>query len=205
MNETARIRDPEQTRVRILDAAQRLFVERGQGQVSMRELAQASGVTKSLIHHHFGSKESLWQAVKDRMFAAYGDWQKRALQEGPADAALLRDSVAQYFRFLRAHPEFPRLLSWCHLEGDSSCARDDLELIELGAERLREAQQHGEVRGDLDPLHIMITFIAVSTQWFQAREHYAEWRSAGDAGALDDEAFLDDFLAIFFEGVTPRA
>ena len=52
----ARRYDPEGTRAAILEAARRIFVERGPAAVALSEIAEASGVTKSLIHHHFGSK-----------------------------------------------------------------------------------------------------------------------------------------------------
>ncbi|MEZ4645667.1 MAG: helix-turn-helix domain-containing protein [Chloroflexota bacterium] len=31
----------------------------------MSAIARHSGVTQSMIHHYFGSKEALWQAVKN--------------------------------------------------------------------------------------------------------------------------------------------
>ena len=70
MNDAA-TRDPELTRARILEAAYDLFVEKGFAAVSLREPAERSGVTKSLMHHHFGCKEVLWDAVKEAAFGRY--------------------------------------------------------------------------------------------------------------------------------------
>ncbi|HSH27916.1 MAG TPA: helix-turn-helix domain-containing protein [Wenzhouxiangella sp.] len=55
----ATTRDPELTRERILEAGFELFVDKGFAAVSMRQLANRSGVTKSLIHHHFNTKKTL--------------------------------------------------------------------------------------------------------------------------------------------------
>ncbi|MBC8072705.1 MAG: helix-turn-helix transcriptional regulator, partial [Deltaproteobacteria bacterium] len=62
----ARRHDPEASRAAILDAAEATFVEKGFAGASMSEIAERSSVTKSLIHHHFGSKEALWSEVKRR-------------------------------------------------------------------------------------------------------------------------------------------
>ena len=71
-----------------------LFVRKGYAGVAMREIAEASDVTKSLIHHHFGSKQALWEEVKERAFAIYAEEQAAELEQASsADARLLRDGV----------------------------------------------------------------------------------------------------------------
>jgi AcrR family transcriptional regulator len=50
---------------RILQAAERLFSERGIDAVSLREITTAAGVNSAAAHYHFGSKE----AVLEELFA----------------------------------------------------------------------------------------------------------------------------------------
>ena len=50
----------------ILDAATRLFSENGYDGVSMRRIAEAAGVSKANIYHHFASKEALFFAIMRR-------------------------------------------------------------------------------------------------------------------------------------------
>src|SRR5579871_6565096 len=59
-------RDPEATRARIVAAAERLFAERGYGDVSMPEIARASGVTAGAIYKHFEGKADLFFEVVRR-------------------------------------------------------------------------------------------------------------------------------------------
>src|SRR4029079_2608450 len=66
-----RVRDPESTRNAVLTAAERLFAECGFAATSMRDISNASGVSHPLIHHHFGSKEDLYRAVKQRLVEGY--------------------------------------------------------------------------------------------------------------------------------------
>jgi len=53
----------EDTRERILLAAEQLFAERGISSTSMRALTNAAGVNLAAAHYHFGSKEALLDAV----------------------------------------------------------------------------------------------------------------------------------------------
>lgn len=60
-------------KARLLDAAERLFAERGVGATGIRELAQAAGVNVAAVSYHFGGKEQLYLAVLKRAFKNSGD------------------------------------------------------------------------------------------------------------------------------------
>ncbi|NBD95282.1 MAG: TetR family transcriptional regulator [Gammaproteobacteria bacterium] len=198
MNDAA-TRDPDLTRARILRAAFDLFIDKGFAAVSMRELAARSDVTKSLIHHHFGTKEALWEAVKDEAFLRYYEAQKQELEGASSpDPELLRNGVIRYFRFLQENPQVVRLFTWMHLENDRSCNEMDAELVELGARRVREAQEAGMLRADVNPTHVVTVFINACSQWFEVRPQHKNWTGIGS-----DDEYLDDFLKIFMDGLAP--
>ncbi|MBO3740111.1 TetR/AcrR family transcriptional regulator [Actinoplanes flavus] len=52
-------------RARIREAAITLFAERGVASASIRDIAQAAGVSSGLLRHHFGSKEGLRDACDE--------------------------------------------------------------------------------------------------------------------------------------------
>ena len=54
------------TKTRILDAAEQLFMEHGFEATSLRQLTSAAGVNLAAVSYHFGSKEELFQAVLTR-------------------------------------------------------------------------------------------------------------------------------------------
>ncbi|MFN6991606.1 MAG: TetR/AcrR family transcriptional regulator, partial [Fervidobacterium sp.] len=60
MSEKAR---ENKTKEKILQASKKLFSEKGFEGVSMEDIAQASGVRKSLIYYYFPSKEVLFEEV----------------------------------------------------------------------------------------------------------------------------------------------
>ena len=67
----ARNKYPEETVERILDTAQRLFLEKGYEQTTIQDIIEnLCGLTKGAIYHHFKSKEEIIDAVSDRMFFA---------------------------------------------------------------------------------------------------------------------------------------
>jgi TetR/AcrR family transcriptional regulator len=51
---------------RILAVAERLFGERGFNGVSISHIADAAGVSKANVFHHYSSKLSLYEAVLQR-------------------------------------------------------------------------------------------------------------------------------------------
>lgn len=53
-------------RVRILDAAERIFAEHGYDGATLRQVASAAGVQLSLLGYHFPSKLALYSAVFER-------------------------------------------------------------------------------------------------------------------------------------------
>ena len=55
--------NPSSTRARILNAAERLFADRGFAGVSMPAIAKASGITAGAIYRHFDSKDDLFFEV----------------------------------------------------------------------------------------------------------------------------------------------
>jgi AcrR family transcriptional regulator len=55
-----------QTRLKILDAAREMLVERGAGGTSTRSVAEEAGVPLSLVHYHFGGMPALLHAVLER-------------------------------------------------------------------------------------------------------------------------------------------
>ena len=65
----ARNKYPEVTEERILDVAQRLFLEKGYENTTIQDIVdELSGLTKGAVYHHFKSKDEIMDAVGDRMF-----------------------------------------------------------------------------------------------------------------------------------------
>src|SRR2546430_15899475 len=65
----AESRDREVTRAAVLAAAEQEFARHGLEAARTEDIAERSGVTKGLIYHYFGSKEKLYEAALEQVFA----------------------------------------------------------------------------------------------------------------------------------------
>ncbi|MER5179014.1 TetR family transcriptional regulator [Streptomyces sp. NPDC002896] len=72
------------TRERILRAAREEFSERGYEKASVRGIAKAAGVDSALVHHYFGTKEQVFEAAVEVVFAPALK-APEAITEGPLE------------------------------------------------------------------------------------------------------------------------
>ena len=106
---------------RILDAAERLFAEKGFEGASVRDLAAAAEVNLAAIHYHFGGKEALYRALGERLMNELRERRLTAIRralEAP-DATLegvLRAFAWQIFRPLDDKDRARRFIQLGHRE-----------------------------------------------------------------------------------------
>jgi AcrR family transcriptional regulator len=111
---TERERDAARSREGILDAAERLFAERGFGATSLSDVGHAAGVSRGTPGYFFGSKADLYRAVLERCFAestaAIRSGRARALASREPREVILAGLVGDYFEFLAERPNLVRLM-----------------------------------------------------------------------------------------------
>jgi len=138
--------EPPSSRDKILDVAEVLFARRGFAAVGMRELAEASGLRKSSLFHHFDSKSQLYFEVLGRVL--------ERIRERLAPVVAFRgDPVEKLERWIDAaidalaeHPPAARLLLRGLVEDD-----------DFPDEPLPEAQACEQVlAGILEDMHRML-------------------------------------------------
>lgn len=107
-------------REEILRVAARQFGRRGYAGTTTAGVAREAGVTQPLIHHHFGSKEGLWEAVLEDLFSRLRASLMEAW-EGVAEASLEERSRRMLKAFLLYNAEYPeigRLITLATNEGE---------------------------------------------------------------------------------------
>jgi AcrR family transcriptional regulator len=94
----------------ILAEARRLFTERGFEATSIDDIAEAAGVAKGAVYHHFASREAVFQRVLEDMQAAIAAAPLPAEASAPDD--LIEQIAAATLRYLltASEPEFRRVL-----------------------------------------------------------------------------------------------
>ncbi|WP_155335215.1 TetR/AcrR family transcriptional regulator [Acrocarpospora corrugata] len=90
---------PRDTRARIQEIALRLFTEQGYEATSLREIAEALGVTKAALYYHFRTKEDIVAGmVADRV--AFLDELIEWAREQPKSMESRREIVRRYADWL---------------------------------------------------------------------------------------------------------
>jgi AcrR family transcriptional regulator len=181
---------PEQTstRDRIVETALRLFSERGTASVSVRDLAEAAGVTVPGLYYHFASKAELIQAV----YQARG--MGRSIDEIPPDElprpgpveARIAEHARQNFTRLVEDEEFLRLMHREAVLGDT----DALEVGRVIGERYR-ARWQNVLEGSTDvaaDAELAAAADVIATFLWGLFVEYLNHHDATVAGRIDDFA-----------------
>jgi AcrR family transcriptional regulator len=85
---------------RLLDAAERLFYERGVQAVGVDAVVAEAGVATKTLYAHFGSKDGLVEAYLRRRDRRWLDWLRNAVdtaESGPARVFAVFDALTQWF------------------------------------------------------------------------------------------------------------
>jgi AcrR family transcriptional regulator len=102
----------EQTRARIVEAASRLFEERGYERTTMRAVAAEAGVSLGSAYYYFESKEQLVQGFYDRIQVLHREETHRRLAGRSAFADRLMVAVEAFVEVARPfHPFAGRLFA----------------------------------------------------------------------------------------------
>lgn len=99
----------EQTRLRLLEAAERLIAERGLDSLSVRTAAAAAGTSTRAVYSLFDSKDGLVQALAQRTFELLQVTVSAVPVTGDPGHDLVRAAVYGFRRFALEHPELFRL------------------------------------------------------------------------------------------------
>lgn len=136
----------------ILRAAQRLFAESGYAKVSIRDIAEAAGVSSSAISYHFGGKAALYREVLEEGTSLISEFMERVQKGNAAPDAILRLYGDFLMRCGEENPEVMRLIFRELMEGSdvfSSFVRERLkQMIDVQRMAFREGQETGAYRPD---------------------------------------------------------
>ena len=117
------------SRDKILDAAERLFAQRGFAGIGMREVADSAGMGKSSLFHHFRSKAELYAAVVGRILDVFDRRLTAALAAGGDPLTRFDRWVDTLIDILAEHPTSPRLLLRSLFEDDDLTGASEEEQL----------------------------------------------------------------------------
>ena len=148
-----------QTRKAILDAAVRLFAEKGFEQTSMEELARAAGIGKATIYGYFSTKNDIFFAYcEEEVDFAFSKLEKKQDEDAPLAEQLVALMIGQ-LSYVTSNREFGRIFSREMLfpEDQTAVASRDIDLKYMTrlTSVLGRGQQRGELPAETDLLLLM--------------------------------------------------
>ena len=170
--ETARDRQREATRQRILDVARRLFTEYGYDDVPVTEIGREAGVSHSMINVYFGSKSGLLYAiVRENNAPQFEGFDRIAGRSGPAwerISDILRTSAEIDMRDIGLMAMM-QSYSWVWPEeAEQENAADRQRFTALIAGLILEGIARGEFRAGIDPATAARAVFAIYTMGLRA-------------------------------------
>ena len=181
----------EQTTADILDAAEKLFSERGFTAVTVRDVAAEAGVSHALVHRYLGSKQDVYRAIlalNEGAFVASAADHDELLT---ATSLMLREGLAHQRRYVRliAHSALHGL-SYERTVGRFSATERLVELAQAGAEG-GDAWDPDAV----DPRFVIASVVALFIGWISAEDWVL--RASGLAD-LSDAEIVDSLERVIF-------
>jgi AcrR family transcriptional regulator len=193
--------------VQIMEAAERLFADKGFDGTSVRDIAESAGVNLAMISYYFGSKEKLMEA----MFRHRGHHMTLGLQSilqshelSPIQKVekLIDDYVERIFKKLCFHKVMVREQM---VNSNGPIAEQIFKLkqtnLSLIKQLINEGQRKGEFRKNIDIPFLTMTLVGTTSQLVTAQHYY---RKANNLESLSEEEFekhMKKKLSVYLKNV----
>jgi AcrR family transcriptional regulator len=155
-----------QRKKQILDAAERVFAERGFDKARMDDIVQESGLSKGALYWYYKSKDALIRALLDRVFIS----EMREAEELVTMEASARDRLKIFVQFaVREYKRFEKLLPLAYefiaLAYRNKTVRETVigyftHYAEIIAEVIQQGIETGEFK-PCDPQSVAIALIGM--------------------------------------------
>ena len=183
----------EQTTAAILDAAEKLFAERGFTAVSVRDIAAEAGVSHALVHRYLGSKEQVYKTMLRRRETVIRD-------AAPVEDDLIEATKLMLREAVLNQRDYVRLLTHSALHGlsyERTIGRFAAteRLVEL-ARAVAAAEGDARDPDAPDPRFVIASLVAMLLGWSAGREWVLR---AVDLEPMEDEEFAEQFERVVLD------
>jgi len=150
----------------ILEAATRLFAERGYEGASMADLAESVGLRKASLFHHFASKDALYNAVFERLVQTLGGLIVDAAMSTEGTVVERLDRMTDSFvgalgiQVAASRLLLRELMDW----GPFVRVRYGetwLPVLQAAEKFVEEGQRDGVFRTELSPRHVILSGLSM--------------------------------------------
>ena len=184
------------TRTAILSAAERLFVEKGYHAISMREIADAVGMTKAALYYHFRDKEQLFVAILERVLGELSTLIEECRTADATHRVQIERIVHQIMRLPAVRRASLRLASQELGNLDAATRQRFLEQYHTQfISRITTILATGMAKGEFK------SFDPSLATWALLGMLYPYFHVAPVTGMAPSDTLIQQLLAIFFDGL----
>ena len=191
-------RDGEATKRKIIKAAGKLFSEKGFNGVSIRDLANACGLSGPLILHHFKSKDGIYDAVRLALVEKYIPLFEDTADEEEDLPVFIEKVIRGTFEFHRENPMAMRLISWDRLNGHRKIWPKVEEFERRFTSRVQKAMDKGEISNNFSAKYFGIMIGGMVHLWWEKHELTMHEKLGkkfnADEAMKIDEAYIQQIL-----------
>jgi AcrR family transcriptional regulator len=187
------MRDKEQTRERILEAAERLFAEKGFHETAMDEIVETARISKGGVYFHFPSKERLYFAMLDRLADALQREVEHEISRRRGAVEKVQGALEVVLKNLASRRRLAQIILRQGYGLGPRFERKRLEIYSRFAQLIREHLDNAVAEGSIPLLNTEITAYV----WLGAiNELVLRWLYTGQPDPLKESlpALLEVFL-----------
>lgn len=184
------------SRIMILNAAERLFVEKGYHAISMREIADAVGMTKAALYYHFRDKEQLFMAILEGVLSELSALIEQCRTADASHRGQIEAIVRQIMLLPAARRASLRLASQELGNLDAATRQQFVEQYHVQfIGRITGILAAGMACGEFKPLDPKLA------TWTLLGMMYPYFHVTPVTGAAPSESLIQQLLMIFFDGL----
>lgn len=179
-------------KVQIMEAAEKLFAEKGFAGTSVRDIAEAANVNLAMISYYFGSKEKLMEA----MFRFRGQDFKIQLENILLNKELspiqkVEKLIDDYIDRIFKKQNFHKVMVREQMVSNSGLIAEQIFQLKITNQALikqliQEGQKKGVFKKNIDIPFLMMTLVGTTSQLVTAQHYY---KKINALDSLSDEEF----------------
>jgi AcrR family transcriptional regulator len=160
-------KQPAANRARIVKAAIEEFAARGFKGASMDAIAARTHTTRAMINYYFGSKEKIYLAVLEQVYAEIRHAESFLDPEQLAPVDAIRRIVEFTFDYYLSHEYFVRIVvaenqaKGRHFRKSKAMRTLNRPIIDTLAGVIKRGQASGVFRHDIDPVEVHMAIAAL--------------------------------------------
>jgi AcrR family transcriptional regulator len=178
--------------IQIMEAAEKLFAERGFDGTSVRDIADAAGVNLAMISYYFGSKEKMMEAMFQHRGQHFRIRLESMLQNSHMTSLQKVDKlIDEYIDRIFQKQCFHKVMIREQMADSTGPIAQQIAQLkktnkDLFKQLILEGQKKGEFKKGIDISFLMMTLIGTTSQ-LVTEQHY--YREANHLESLSDEEF----------------